>query len=344
MQLCERGVLGMGRYITISLVLLLVLAGCGVANDNEGTLTVYSGRSRELVDPLLERFAEETDIKVEVRYGNTAELAATLLEEGDNSPADVFFAQDAGGLGVLAREEMLVQLPDGILDRVEPRFRAPAGDWVGISGRARVVAYNTDRVDESELPDSILGFTDPKWKGRVGWPPTNVSFQAFVTGLRVEMGEDIARDWLEGILANEPRVYSNNTSTVDAVGRGEVDVGFVNHYYLFRFKAEHGEDFPVVNFYPKGGDPGALINVAGAAILGTSSRAEMAEELITYLLSSDAQEYFAFETYEYPLMRDARAHGEVVPLSEIDTPDMDLGNLYDLQATLNLLRKTGVLD
>jgi len=334
------------RFLAILSVglLMMFLVGWIAAGRSESALTVYSGRNQNLVEPILERFQEETGIRVEVRYGNTAELAATILEEGGNSPADVFFAQDAGALGALAREDMLTGLPEDITKRVDPRLRSPQGEWVGISGRARVVAYNTDRVRKSELPDSILGFTDSKWKDRIGWPPTNASFQTFVTALKIQLGEDIARAWLEGILANEPRVYPNNTSTVEAVGRGEIDAGFVNHYYLFRFKAEHGEEFPVENFYPRGGDAGALINIAGAAILRTSDRREEAERLIAFLLSDEGQEYFASETYEYPLSDRVSAHESLPPLSEIEAPDLDLSDLHDLQATLILLQETGVLD
>jgi iron(III) transport system substrate-binding protein len=332
------------RYLAIGVALLLaalLVAACG-GNDSE-TLTVYSGRSKTLVGPLLDRFAEETGIRIRVRYADTAELAATILEEGNNSPADVFFAQDAGALGALAAEGMLASLPQELLDRVPAPFRSPDGLWVGISGRARVVAYNTERVRPDELPDSILDFTDPKWRGRIGWAPTNGSFQAFVTALRVLKGDDVAREWLEGIKANDPKEYPNNTAAVQAVGAGEVDVAFVNHYYLFRFLAEEGEDFPVRNYYPKGGDPGALVNVAGVGVLITSDHRDLALRFIEFLLSPEAQQYFAEETFEYPLIEGIAIHPDLVPLSEIESPTIDLSDLADLEGTLDLLRETGVL-
>src|SRR5688572_8611194 len=148
-----------------------------------GSLVVYSGRSEELVRPIIERFAEETGVDVRVQYAGTAELAATLLEEGSNTPADVFFAQDAGALGAVAREGMFATLPDDILELVEPRFRSPDGLWIGISGRARVVVYNRETVSEEDIPESILDFTDPQWEGRLGWAPTNASLQSIVTAL-----------------------------------------------------------------------------------------------------------------------------------------------------------------
>jgi iron(III) transport system substrate-binding protein len=308
-----------------------------------GTLTVYSGRNEELIGPIIERFEKETGIQVNVRYGDTAELAATILEEGQNSPADVFFAQDAGALGALAQEDRLAQLPNDLLDMVDERFRSPEEEWVGVSGRARVVVYNTNAVSEEDLPDSIFGFTDPEWRGRIGWAPSNGSFQAFVTALRVVEGEERAREWLQGIQANEPKVYEKNSAIVQAAGSGEIDVGFVNHYYLFRILEEQGEDFPARNYYLTGGDPGALVNVAGVGILEGAANQAAAEEFVRYMLSEDAQQYFADETYEYPLVDGVEANPQLPPLSEIQTPNIDLSDLSDLEGTLQLLQELGIL-
>ena len=182
--------------------------------------------------PIIEQFKDATGIDVKVKYGKTGEIAATILEEGDKSPADVFFAQDPGGLGAIANADMLKILPDSILGKVPSWAVSGESLWVGISGRARAVVYNTENVDPADLPDTLEGFTDPKWKGRIGWPPTNGSFQAMVTAMRVKWGEEKTREWLKGIQANEPIVYPKNTPTVAAAGAGEIDVGFVNHYYL----------------------------------------------------------------------------------------------------------------
>ncbi len=307
-----------------------------------GELTIYSGRNEELVGKLIEQYQKETGTRVNVRYGDSAELAQTIREEA-NSPADVFFAQDAGSLGALAAEDRLQKLPDSILNRVDERFRSPEGEWVGASGRARVVVYNTRTLTETDLPGTIFGFTDPKWKGRLGWAPTNGSFQAFVTALRVLEGEDRARQWLEGIKANEPTVYENNTAIVKAVGAGEIDAGFVNHYYLFRELKEQGESFAARNYYLKNGDPGALINVAGAGILKSTQRQAAAEQFVAFLLSDAAQQYFADQTYEYPLVASVSPNPALPPLDEIQTPNLDLSRLEDLQGTLQLLQELGIL-
>ena len=305
-------------------------------------LTVYSGRNENLVGPLLEQFGKDTGIAIQVKYGGTAEIAATILEEGANSPADVFYAQDAGALGALQAENRLAALPDAVLNAVEPRFRSPQGQWVGTSGRARVVVYNTESVKPEELPPSILDFTDLIWKGRIGWAPTNGSFQAFVTAMRVTLGDDRTRAWLEGIKANEPMVYTSNTPTVQAAVDGEIAVGFVNHYYLFRIRAEQG-NVPAENYFPPNGDLGALINVAGAGVIAGTKNQTAAEQLVAYLLSQQAQEYFATETYEYPLAHGVAAHSDLPPLAAIQTPDIDLSDLADLRGTLQLLQEVELI-
>ncbi|HEX2172350.1 MAG TPA: iron ABC transporter substrate-binding protein [Dehalococcoidia bacterium] len=326
------------------LALATVLAACGTGQAAQPSkLTVYSGRTEGLIGPLLDQYARETGTDVQVRYGDTAQLAATILEEGDQSPADVFLAQDAGALGAVQAAGRFRKLPDATLQRVDPRFRSPQGEWVGLSGRARVVAYNTTKLKPEDLPDSILGFTDPAWQGRIGWAPTNGSFQAFVTALRHTEGEAGAKAWLEGIKANQPRVYPNNISIVDAVGKGEIDVGFVNHYYLYTFLKEQGQSFPVRNYHPRASGPGAMINVSGIGILKTSQNAASAERFVDYLLAQPAQEYFATETFEYPLVQGVPASPGVEPLTSFQTPNIDLGSLSDLDATLRLLRETGVL-
>ncbi len=338
----------MHRILALGLVALALLpAACGEdggsAGGSDGELVVYSGRNGGLIGPLIDRYEAANDIDLKVRFGDSAELAATLLEEGENSPADVFYSQDAGALGALTLEGRLQELPDEIVEQVEPRFRAPGGEWVGVSGRARVVAYNTETLSEDEMPESIMDFTDPEWEGRIGWAPTNASFQAFVTAFRVLEGEEAARAWLEGIQANNPLVYNNNTATLEAVASGEVDVGFINHYYLFRQLEEQGEDFPARNYFFQEGDIGGLINVAGAGILDTATNQEAAEAFVSFLLSPEAQTYFRDETKEYPLIEGVDADPMLPSLAEIQTPEIDLSELDDLQGTLELLEELGIL-
>jgi iron(III) transport system substrate-binding protein len=324
--------------------LVVALAACsGGGSGLSGTLTIYSGRSESLVGPLIERFREQSGLDVQVNYAGTTDLAATILEEGENSPADVFFAQDAGALGAVADAGHLATLPDATLGKVDARFVSDAKQWVGVSGRARVVIYDTRVLSEADLPTSIDAFTDPAWKGRIGWAPTNASLQSFVTAYRVLKGDDAAKAWLEGIVANEPKVYENNDAVLAAVAAGEAEVGFVNHYYLMRQLAEQGESYPVRNFFLPGGDPGSLVNVAGAGILTTSKNPTAAQAFIDFLLDKDSQTYFADNTHEYPLTGDVEAEDALPPLEELESPDIDLSQLSDLQGTLELMQEAGAL-
>ena len=314
------------------------------SEPEERTLTVYSGRSQTLVHPLLELFGEQTGVAIRVKYAGSASTVATLLEEGDNSPADVVFLQDPGSLGTLGAAGVLAPIPQETLSKVDARFRSPGGEWVGTSGRARTVIYNTEAIDPAvDLPSSILDFTAPEWNGRVGWAPANGSFQAFVTALRLLLGEDAAREWLEGMKANDAQEYPNNVTTVAATANGEVDVGFVNHYYLERFLEEHGPGFEARNHYIGNGDPGALVLVAGAGILKVSKNRETAQEFIDFLLGEQAQRYFASEIKEYPVAAGVEPVGDLPPMADLDPPNVDLGSLSDLAGTLRLLREVGIL-
>jgi iron(III) transport system substrate-binding protein len=333
--------------VAIALVCALgALAACGgddEANAGSGTLTVYSGREEEIVEPLFDMFEQQTGIQVEVRYGDSAELAATIAEEGDNSPADVFFAQDAGTLGAVAQEGRLEELPDEALDRVPAEYRDPDGRWVGTSGRARVVVYNTDELTEDELPDSIFDYTDPKWKGKIGLPPTNASFQAFVSAMRLQEGDERTREWLEGIKANEPKFYEKNTPVVEAVASGEIQVGFVNHYYLYLVKEEQ-PDAPIANHFLEAGDPGALVNAAGVGIIEGTNDQDAAERFVEFLLSEDGQRFYAeaAEEAEYPLVDGIEPRTGLPPLERLQGPEIALGDLGgELESTLELLNELG---
>ena len=322
----------------------VLAAGAPACAGGDGdSLTVYSGRSAELIGPLLERFAEEQGVDVQVRYAGTSELAALLLEEGDRSPADLYIAQDAGALGAVEAAGLLAPLDDELLTRVDPAFRSRSGRWVGLSGRARVVAYNTEAIAPGDLPESILDFADPSWAGRVGWAPQNGSFQAWVTALRVTQGEEAARAWLEAMRANGVAAYPNNTSIVQAVASGEIEAGFVNHYYLHRFLAEEGESFGARNHYTAPGDVGTLVNVAGVAILESSAERGLASRLIAFLLGEEAQRHYAEETFEYPLVEGVPASADLPSIADLRPLEVDLSRLEDLEATLRLLREVGAL-
>jgi len=340
----------MSKKILIAFLVLVAavpVAACGgdeAGGSGDGdALVVYSGRNRDLVGPLLERYERESGQDLEIRYTDSADAAATLIEEGENSPADVFLSQDAGALGAVQREGLLADLPAPILDSVDARFRSREGRWVGVTGRARTIAYDRRELEPSDLPRSVLDVTDREWRGRVGFAPTNPSFESFITALRVLRGDDTARRFLEGLVANDARPYPNNIAVRDAIARGEVDVGLINHYYVAEARATEGDDYPVGLYFPPRGDPGSLINVSGAGILGSSERVDAARRFVRFLLSEQAQRFFADETKEYPLAAGVRPDPALRALDEIDAPDVDLADLDDLQGSVELIQESGAL-
>jgi len=334
------------RINRLMLILLVFVALSAVlpiaAQESSETLTVYSGRSESLIGPILEQFTAETGVQVEVRYGSTAEMAATILEEGDNSPADVYIAQDAGALGALSAAGLLTPLPSDVLERVPAAYQSNEGVWVGISGRARAIVYNTELISEEELPASILDFTAPEWAGRVGWAPANASLQSQVTAMRVLLGDDQARAWVQGMVDNASPAFDNNDAIVQAVIEGEFPVGIVNHYYVFEF-LEQAPDASIAVYFFQEGDIGNLINVAGAGVVSSSDQPGLSQRLLLFLLSETGQTYFAETTGEYPLIAGVPLAESVPSLDSFVAPELDLNTLRDLEGTLALLRDTGAL-
>ncbi len=328
-------------------ILLLIAAALGLATAScgggEEPLTIYAGRSQTLIQPLLEQFSKDTGIPIKVRYGDGTDLALGILEEGKNSPADVYLTQDVGAFGALQAENRLQPLPSKILEQVPAAFRSADGLWVGLSGRARVMVYNTDTIDPKTLPPSVLDYTNTQWRGRLGIVPRSDGFPEFVTALRLVKGEEFARKWLTDLKALSPRTFPNNISALQAVANGEIDVAFLNHYYLYRFLDERGDGFKARNYFFDNGDVGGVFLVSGAGVLDTSKHREVAERFIAYLLEKQSQQYFADQTKEYPMVAGVKSDPKLPPLESLKTPAIDLSNLQDLKGSLELMRQTGIL-
>lgn len=332
----------------------LLLAGCAPAapvdeefpieSNADGQFTLYSGRDEELVQPLIDQFTQETGIVVEVRYGNTAELGALLLEEGDATPADVFLSQDAGALGALSRAGLFTTLPDDITETVPAGFTSTDGSWVGITGRARVVVYDGEQLSADELPDTIDGYVTDEWNGRLAVAPSNASFQSFVTALRVLEGEDAAAEWVQALAGNSPQIFEGNSQILTAVDGGAVEAGLINHYYWFRAASEVGaQNMRAQLKYLTAGDAGSIVNVTGAGILAGAETDADALEFVRYLVSEAAQTYFVEQTFEYPLVPGIAAPEGLPSLESLLTPGLDLSDLDDLATTQQLLADAGLI-
>ncbi|GAA1869202.1 iron ABC transporter substrate-binding protein [Asanoa iriomotensis] len=333
--------------LPLAFVAVLGTTACGddLGEPGDKKLTVYSGRSEGLVKPILDRFQQETGIEVEVRYATTAAMATQLLEERDKTPADIFFSQDAGALGAVAKAGLVAELPAEVLAKVPDTYRSAQNLWVGVSGRSRVLAYNKDKVTVDQLPASVLEVTDPEWKGRLGVAPTNGSFQAFVTALRVQHGDAKTKEFLDGLKSNAAKIYENNVQIVADINDGKLDVGLVNHYYVYELAKEKGstpEDLAAkLHFFPNG-DTGALVNVAGVAVLEKAATDPDARALVDFLLGAEAQRHWAEETFEYPLVDGVSPPPGVPTLGEIVAPKIDLNDLDTLDVTTTMIKEAGL--
>jgi iron(III) transport system substrate-binding protein len=348
-----------GSLMRALIVLLAVIAagfvaaGCGSSESDGGKaapskeLVIYSGREEELVRPLYERFEQQTGIKVQVKYGESPAMAALLEEEGDKTPADVFYAQDAASIGAVAN--MLAKLPSKTLDKVDMKYRSAAGTWVGVTGRVRTLVYNTDLVKKSSLPLSVVDIaTGKEWKGKVGIAPENASFQAFVAAMNLALGEDFTKSFLEALKRNDVRTYPKNGAIVDAVSRGEIEVGLVNHYYLYE-KLAADPKAPIANHFFNGGDIGNLVNVSAVGILEGAAHPDAAQKFVEFMLD-EGQTYIVEEASEreYPLVAgiatDSERYKELRPLDQVVMPgNLSLDDLSgELDAAVKLISEAGL--
>jgi iron(III) transport system substrate-binding protein len=338
--------------VVVAVAATLLAVGCGFDTGSSGGgpdepetegITLYSGRIPAAIGGAVDRYEAEAERDVQVRYADTADLAATLIEEGDASPADVFFAQEPGAIAAVADAGLLARLPDDILDRVPALYRDPEGRWVGVTGRARIVAYNRGTVPRAELPSSPFGLVAPRWQDRVGWSPASSSMQEYVTALRARYGDERTREWLEAMVANGAVDYPNNVTIRDAIAAGEIDVGLINHYYVAQAVAEEGNDYPVGVYFPPRG-LGSLLLLTTVGVLESSDRKQEAFDFVRSLLAPQSQEFFTLSSKEYPLARGAEPDPSLsVPLAEVPSVEGELVDLDELQATIELMQEAGAL-
>ena len=324
------------RFI-VSLITIVALLGTACSGSEEEA-TIYSGRTEQLVRPILDQYSEEENAAIAVRYGDSAELALRIESEGEDATADAFYSQSPGATGFLAEQGLLGTLPDEVLERVDERFRSAEGRWVGVTARQRVLVYNTDLIDPATLPTSVYEVTD--MAEEVAIAPANGSFQDFVTAMRLEAGDQEATAWLEAMV--DAPAYANNSAIVEAVSRGEVPMGLVNHYYAYRF-LEEDPDLPIANHVFADGDVGSILIPSTLSVTQSASDDENALGLVRYMLSEEAQGYFADETKEYPLAAGVEPSDEIPPLDMAQATSVDIDALGEgLSETLDLIREAGL--
>ncbi len=309
------------------------------AEHAEETLRVACGRKESLVGPLFKRFTEKTGIKVDVDYGKTPAVAMQLLTEGKENPAHLFYAQESGYLGALAKGGLLVDIPPELLAQVRPELEGGQKKWLAVSGRARVLVYNPAKVQVSELPKSLKDLSDARWKDKLGWAPKNGSFQAHVSALRHHWGEAKTEAWLKALAANGTKQAKNNSALVKQIdGAADIEVALVNHYYSHKLKLT---DKVKTHSFPSD-DGSNVVMISGIGLLARGATHPGAKALLEFMISEEAQKVLSQDNYEYPARKGMRVHTDVKALGEVKMTPVPQEHLTDVGPTNALLQKLGL--
>ena len=354
------------RILFLTLITILILASCGNGNpqtidgraaeiyppgiekcagSNGSTVTIYSGRTENLINPVLEAFACETGTNVQVRWGASTDLALLINEEGEKTLADVFLSRSPGPVGYLESKDLLGEISSETLDLVESQNRSAAGRWVGFSGRKRVMVYNTDEYSPKDLPESVFDLTAEEFRNKVALPGTNGSFIDWFTVFMDVHGKDVATQWLDDMVTNGATYYPNNRSIVEAAGRGEISMGLVNHYYNYQIKASEGNAHKAENYDFDNKDIGSLLVITAATILQSSENIEASENLLQYLLTGPVQQYFTDRTFEYPLAAGIKPNAALPELTALEIGSVDFDKLGGgFEEASRIIEASGILN
>ncbi len=326
----------------------LLLASCGSSSSSTSggsqSITLYNGQHEQTTARLVTAFEKQTGITVHVRSDDEATLGNQILQEGSNSPADVFYTENTPVLEDLAEKGKLAKLPATTLSSIPSTYNSADGSWVGVSARESVLVYNTSQIEASQLPDSILELAEPKWKGKVGFAPSETDFQPLITSIIHSDGAAAAEHWLEGLKANG-KIYPDNETVVAQVNNGESAVGLINHYYWYRLRAEIGaSSMHSALHYWAPRTPGELVNVSGAAVLKSSSHQAAAQSFVAFLVSQEGQETIARSaSFEYPLRPGVPPAPGLRPFAELHPAPLSPADLGDGSEALAMEQKLGLL-
>jgi iron(III) transport system substrate-binding protein len=320
----------------------LALASFGA---HAASITLYSAQHEQVVNMLAKDFENQTGISVKIRTGEGPALAAQLVAEGAATPADVYFTENSPELMLLEEKGLLGKVDASTLAAIPARFNSPSGDWVGVTARENVLAYNTTKIQPTQLPQSLFDLAKPEWKGKVGIAPSDGDFLPLVSAVIALKGEAATLDWLKGLKTNS-QIFDDDEGVVAAVNRGAVQTGIINNYYWARLHAEIGDKATRSAIYHfDHGDAGALVNVSGAAVLKSAHNVDGAQKFLAYLVSERAQKLMADShvDFEYPLHAGVAPDPILKPFADLTPPTLTLQQLGDDSQAGKLLRQAGLL-
>jgi iron(III) transport system substrate-binding protein len=330
-----------------AVVAAVVLAGgattaCSSSSEPDGLL-IYNAQHESLTKEWIDAFTKETGIKVTYRQGGDTELGNQLIAEGSSSPADIFLTENSPAMAAVEKAGLFADVDAATIAQVPEQFRPATGKWTGVAARTTVFAYDKSKLTEAQLPKSIMDLQRPEWKGRWGAPPVKADFQAIVAAMLQLTGEPATAQWLAGMKTNA-EIFSDNIATLRAVNAGEVEGGVIYHYYYFRDQASTKEISGNTSLhYFKNRDPGAFVSISGGGVLASSKKKDQAQQFLKFVTSKAGQEVLEKGTsFEYSVASDVPANPALVPLADLQAPDVNPSDLNATKVT-DLMTKAGLL-
>lgn len=341
--------------IAIAAIAALGLSACGSSAPGSSsgsagatggptdTITVYNAQHQELTQAWVDAFTKQTGIKVNLRNGDDSEMAQQIIQEGKNSPADVFLTENSPAISAVENAGLLGDPGSQAIANVPQAYRPSTDKWVGIAARSTVFAYNKSKVKESDLPKSLMDLAEPAWKGRWAASPSGADFQAIVSAMLQLKGESATLDWLKAMKDNA-KAYQGNSTAMKAVNAGEVDAAVIYHYYWFGDQAKTGENSNNVGlYYFKNQDPGAFVSVSGGGVLASSKHQTAAQKFLAFVTGADGQKILQTgSSFEYPVGSGVPANPKLTPLKDLQAPAVDPAKLNSKTVT-DLMTQAGLL-
>lgn len=308
MSITRRVFLATGTAATAVAVGQLSKIDTSTAQSNRGVLNLYSARHYDTDRAIYDSFTKKTGIKVNLVEAEADQLIERIKSEGANSPADVLITVDAGRLWRAKQAGVLQPIRSRALETAVPaNLRDPDGTWFGLSRRARVIMYNREKVNPSEL-STYEALTDRKWKGRILTRSSSNIYNLSLTGSLLHVhGAKKTEDWARGLVANFARPpEGNDTAQIKAVAAGVGDIAIANTYYLIRLAESSKADEKAIAdkvriFFPNQRDRGTHVNISGGGVVKTSKNKEAAVKFLEHLASAEVQAIFAKGNNEYPV-------------------------------------------
>lgn len=312
---------------------------------SKAPITLYAGQHQQLVRMIVSAFEKQTGIHVKVRQGEGPELANQIIQEGKQSPADVYFTENSPELMRLEEKGLLAPVDKHTLNQVPSRYNSPKGDWVGVLARENVLTYDPKLINKSRLPNSLMDLVKPRWKGKIAIAPSDSDFLPLVRAVVVKEGRSQALKWLKGLKRNA-QIYQDNEGVAAAVNKGAVAVGIINNYYWYRLRQQVGRYHMQSRLYHfSHGNVGALVNISGAGVLKSARHPQEAQRLLAFMVRKSTQRMVAHSDvdFEYPLHPGVTANPQLKPFKKLRPPSITVGQLGDNHQAMQLLQQVGLL-